>query len=124
MANEGCIPVSQKKGGWTMKKRCLILAGFLIAATPAFASENVFRCGSNIVEKGDSMATVQTKCGEPMMKNAITSGSGTAVRQEVWNYNCGDGNFNYMLTFWGTTLQDIKRTDERGSGVADWNKAR
>lgn len=107
-----------------MKKWCLILAGLLIAATPSFAGESVFRCGSNIVEKGDSMGTVQMKCGEPMTKNAITSGSGTAVRQEVWYYNCGDGNFNYMLTFWGTTLEDIKRTDERGSGVADWNKAR
>jgi len=107
-----------------MKKWCLILAGFLIAATAAFASESFFRCGSNIVQKGDSMGTVQTKCGEPMMKNAITTGGGTAVRQEVWNYNCGEGNFNYMLTFWGVTLEDIKRTDDRGSGVADWDKAR
>lgn len=107
-----------------MKKWCLILAIFLIAATAVFASESFFRCGSNIVQKGDSMGTVQTKCGEPMMKNAITTGGGTAVRQEVWNYNCGEGNFNYMLTFWGVTLEDIKRTDDRGSGVADWDKAR
>lgn len=108
-----------------MKKWCLVLAGFLLTVPPAFAGQSVnnFRCGSNLVSPGESMGSVKMKCGEPSMRSDATTGSGN-VKVEVWYYNCGGGNFNHILTFKAMTLVGITKTDERGSGVSDWDKAR
>lgn len=104
-----------------MKKGALFLVGiFLLIAHPAFG-DNTFRCGSNLVKAGASMGEVSMKCGEPMMKSVRTSGDGN-VRSEVWYYNCGAGQFNHELTFTSTRLQGITRLNERGSGLADWQK--
>ena len=80
-----------------------------------------FRCGEEIVTRGESMAAVLYKCGEPEYitgKKKETKGtfaSGTEYKRstsyttggyqqeetttEIWHYNCGENDFVYALTF-------------------------
>ena len=80
-----------------------------------------FRCGEEIVTRGESTAAVLYKCGEPEYitgKKKETKGtfaSGTEYKRstsyttggyqqeetttEIWHYNCGENDFVYALTF-------------------------
>jgi hypothetical protein len=109
-----------------------------------------FRCGSasrggtHIVKTGESKADVLMKCGEPMMRDeagsdtrgrfstsTIYRGSQSTsfgrykestARVELWYYNCGEGKFNRVLEFHGGILKFIHRSDQRGKGLADWDR--
>ena len=96
-----------------------VLGSVFLLATSALALDREFRCGLNTVIVGDGIGQVIRKCGEPMVKNLFPTGGA-----QVWQYNGGQGSFIYTLTFHGATLQSIKRTEERGSGRADWEKPR
>lgn len=110
--------------------RILALFVFLLFAFPAPASAtDVFRCGSEIVKVGDSADTVKKLCGKPnrsesagkasqkkkSKKNRIdTEESGkSSAKGKKWYYDKGYGDFVYILTFKGSTLNKIE-TSERG----------
>jgi len=127
-----------------MKKRirtnlviCLVVSFFcLFTVFDAYA----FRCGDEIINTGDSKARVISRCGKPMLQEKVgakkarrikgekrtDTDSRYAYKQEMkttrsvekWTYNCGDGDFLYVLTFEGGTVASMD-TDGRGKGKSE-----
>jgi hypothetical protein len=78
------------------------------AAAPAFAE--TLRCGSSLIQEGDTQGYVQDKCGEPDSKQTYTEPvyarreNGTSYEvgttsKDVWRYKRGSGSFPAVLTF-------------------------
>jgi len=100
----------------------ILIVPFLMAASGALAVDT-FRCKNDLVQIGDSKATVMTRCGEPMMKDSsceVLSGQqpdaygrqvttdaygrrvGAAPACETvekWTYNPGLGDFYTTIRF-------------------------
>jgi len=111
--------------------RIFLLFAFLFFLTPTAAhSTDVFRCGSEIVKVGDSSETVKKLCGKPgrtessggkstrkKSKKSRTktddSAETSSAKSKKWYYDRGYGDFVYILTFKGNTLNKIQ-TSERG----------
>lgn len=104
----------------------LLAAG---AALPATAATLSFRCKNDLVNVGDSKATVLQKCGEPVIKDTFckpvepaTVASGAAPNSTVvtvntcrnvddWTYNPGYGQFMTSLQFEAGKLTTITYGD-------------
>ena len=91
---------------------------------------NIWRCGDNIIQIGDSKSSVLLKCGPPTIKEikqSITNhryrifGDATQIT-EVWTYNCGPYQFNTSLTFHGDKLL-LMYLGKYGSGESYCNGA-
>lgn len=78
------------------------------ASAPAFAE--TLRCGSSLIQEGDTQGYVQDKCGEPDSKQTYTEPvlarreNGTSYEvgttsRDVWRYKRGNGSFPAVLTF-------------------------
>ncbi|MET0351147.1 MAG: DUF2845 domain-containing protein [Rhizobacter sp.] len=96
----------------------LVLA--LGLASGAASAQNL-RCGNAYADRGDSKMSVQSKCGEPALRDAFCKPDpapppmdGT-VRQcinvETWAYRPGRGQFITILEFQEGTLQTIRYGD-------------
>jgi hypothetical protein len=101
-----------------------------------------FRCGSGLVNVGDSAGKVLIECGPPTSKEVVgatTKGKTTASSRqgkvkrgskgqetyressrkvERWFYNCGEHDFIYVLTFEGGVLER-EQTEGYGRGASD-----
>ncbi|HOK05582.1 MAG TPA: DUF2845 domain-containing protein [Syntrophales bacterium] len=103
-----------------------LLAAALVLAAPAEA----FRCGDSLVTVGDTKAKVLLECGAPTLKEKVgareeTYGAKTRGKRakktktvEQWTYNCGEGDFIYILTFEGGKLTK-EETGGRGRGRSE-----
>ena len=103
----------------------------LICVVSLLCSEAfAFRCGNGLVSIGDTKARVIMECGKPTYKERVGAKSQYAVDQgqsrgrkssrsvEQWSYNCGEGDFIYVLTFEGGRL--VKEdTNGHGKGKSD-----
>ena len=97
---------------------------------------HAFRCGNEIVGRGDSTSVVLMKCGPPSDKEQVkvdTQGKfegqyfagslegsyrGETKLVEIWYYNCGNNDFIYALTFKGKIM--VKDDSiAHGSGKSD-----
>lgn len=104
----------------------LLIALFLFLQN-AVAYAEVFRCGNNIVNVGDSTYKVHRLCGAPTSKEIVGAiEKGTATEQyvddytrqtnydaarmkiEKWEYNKGYGDYIYILTFEGGILKKVE----------------
>lgn len=110
------------KTSLSMLALLLLLAG---PATdgPALEAVESLRCGSNLVQIGDTKAEVLSRCGEPALREKIRRGtsarkskakSGSTAEEryredEQWTYNLGPQDFHYTLTFEGMELKAIGR---------------
>jgi uncharacterized protein DUF2845 len=85
-----------------------VALAFASAAAPAFA--DTLRCGSSLIQEGDTQGYVQDKCGEPESKQTYTEPvlarreNGTSYEvgttsKDVWRYKRGNGSFPAVLTF-------------------------
>jgi len=82
-----------------------------------------FYCGNDIVETGDSSASVYLKCGKPMWQETVetdTYNDETTVFVEKWYYNCGWTDFLYVVTLKAGEVISIK-ADRRGTGESQCN---
>jgi len=94
-----------------------LMIPFLLAASSALAVDT-FRCKNDLVQIGDSKATVMTRCGEPMMKDSSCEAprnsqptistdqygrqvvvQPTCETVEKWTYNPGLGDFYTTIRF-------------------------
>jgi hypothetical protein len=74
-----------------------------------------FRCGNDIISKGDTAASVQNKCGDPyQISSGIDNSNGEYIYN--WFYNCGEGDFIYVLIIKNGIIVKID-TISRGNGV-------
>jgi len=111
--------------------RIFLLFAFVLLLCPinAFSTE-VFRCGAEIVKVGDTSDTVKKMCGKPTRtESAGAKGSQkkskksrtkteesyeqSSAKGKKWYYDRGYGDYVYILTFKGNTLNKIQ-TSERG----------
>lgn len=86
-----------------------------------------FRCGGSVVEIGDTKSRVLIECGKPTYKDRVGTKDVTTIDEgkksrkkksrsvEQWTYNCGEGDFIYILTFDGGKLKK-EETSGRGKG--------
>jgi hypothetical protein len=77
---------------------------FLVGLVPdrAFA----FRCGTSIVEVGDSVANLLKKCGPPTYRQ-----SPSEARGETWWYNQGAARFITKVVVFGGKITAIEEED-------------
>ncbi len=89
---------------------------FLVLAVVASADDS-FRCGSDLVNPGDSTVKVLLRCGPPSYKEVLNPGF-EGARVEKWFYNCGSSGFLYVLGFVEGTLETINN-EGYGRGQSD-----
>jgi hypothetical protein len=92
------------------KASCVLLMAFLLSAVivlmavPALANMvTSARCGTKIVQVGDTKDQVLFKCGQPTTISQRRRGGG-----EVWHYNPGSGKFTGIARFTGSKLTSIE----------------
>lgn len=104
-----------------------VMIAVMSAALFICAEALAFRCGDGIVGVGDTKSRVLIECGAPTYKDKVGSKEVTTTDQgkirrkkksktvEQWTYNCGAGDFIYILTFEGGKLTK-EETGGRGKG--------
>ena len=83
----------------------VLSAVIVLMAVPALAQQMVtsVRCGTKIVQVGDTKDQVLFKCGQPTTISQRRRGGG-----EVWHYNPGSGKFTGIARFTGSKLTSIE----------------
>lgn len=100
-----------------MKKALSMLLGLvylvaltILAAGPVLAQDQdvlgPVRCGTQLVQVGDTKDQILAKCGQPTTIDPGTRGGG-----ETWYYDGASGNFNGLLRFTGPQLTSIERSN-------------
>lgn len=108
----------------------LMLFMLLTGAFSIYADS--MRCGTKLVDTGDTKADVLRRCGEPMLKEVLRSNTGYRFRSddikngkntdrdeirflnetteidEQWTYNPGWGKFLQLVIFRGGRVESIK----------------
>jgi len=91
----------------------------MLVATATPAADDVFRCGSKLIDTSLSMEEVKARCGEPTQRtveeiehrsrraNGSTYVSGT-VLVETWTYDRGSSSFPAVLRFEGGKLVSVE----------------
>jgi hypothetical protein len=97
----------------------VLIALHLIAYFPDFVragDDSTFRCGTDLIQLGDSNYRVMAKCGPPSSKESIgtnyryaTLPAAEFLDMERWIYNRGSTDFIYSLMFQGGSLTEISR---------------
>jgi hypothetical protein len=93
-----------------------IMMAIALTSGDAFA----FRCGDEMISTGDSRAGVLMKCGKPNHTDKFSAKKSKRGGQgiEKWYYNCGNGDFVYVLTFENGVLKN-EETEGRGTGKSN-----
>lgn len=112
----------------THSRFILVAAALVGAFGSASAQTQSFRCKNDLVNLGDSKASVLQKCGEPVVKDsfckpveastATRSANGSTVvnvdscqRVDDWTFNPGRGQFMTSLQFESGRLVTIRYGD-------------
>ena len=92
------------------KASSMLLMAFVLSAVivlmpvPALAQMvTSAKCGTKIVQVGDTKDQVLAKCGQPTTITPGRRGGG-----EVWHYNPGSGKFTGIARFTGSKLTSIE----------------
>ena len=78
----------------------------VVTLSALFIDAAAMRCGTNLVEPGDSQYVVAMKCGKP-----------TFVEQNRWHYDRGSHTFIKILYFTNGQLQTIDNGKYGRSGI-------
>ena len=92
-----------KKESFVLIILIVFLAVTLIITTSAWAQVN-FRCGTRLVQVGDTKDKVYQACGKPTINQEGRLGTGGA---DVWYYNFGTNKRSVILKFTGSKLYAI-----------------
>jgi hypothetical protein len=80
---------------------------FYLGFVNSVYASDTFRCGSEIVTRGETTLETLYACGEPSYREVLNPGiEGPWV--ENWFYNCGSNGFIHVLRFVEGRLQDVK----------------
>jgi hypothetical protein len=91
-------------------RKILFLSGYVLLFLVLIATSAVsgLRCGTKLVNVGDTKLEVLAKCGEPDLKEIIKK---NGVIVEKWHYDCGTREFIRIFTFALGELQVIETGD-------------
>ena len=93
-----------KKASSVLLMAFLMSAVIVLIAVPALADMvTSAKCGTKIVQVGDTKDQVLAKCGQPSTISQGRRGGG-----EVWHYNPGSGKFTGIARFTGSKLTSIE----------------
>ena len=87
----------------------VLISCLLLTVNTAFADRS-FRCGGDLIERGDRRLKVLQACGEPVSKDVVgytVRGGVRELKIEEWVYGPKDGHY-YYLTFIGGRLAEIE----------------
>ena len=93
-----------KKGSLVLTIIIVFLAVTMTITTSAWAQSS-FRCGTRLVQVGDTKDKVYRACGKPTIRQEGRIGTGGL---DVWYYNLGSGRRSVMFKFTGTNLTFIE----------------
>ena len=82
----------------------IFVAGTLVVTAPSRADS--IRCGTNLVEAGDSVSDLFKKCGPPTFKQ-----SPREAGAETWWYNQGVARFITKVVIFGGKITAIEVED-------------
>ena len=68
------------------------------------------RCGSALIQVGDSKLKVMRNCGDPMYRDIVSGALDSRV--EEWIYQRSSRDFPYVLTIRGHKVIRIERLEE------------
>ena len=105
-----------------MRKILTVTLLLSLVLVTGVSADDLFRCGSDVVNLGDATVRVQLLCGPPSYKEVLNPGV-EGPRVENWFYNCGSSGFLYLLRFEDGTLQSIDN-EGYGSGRSDCTGAK
>lgn len=102
-----------------MHARIALPALILMASAATAVRADTLRCGSKLVEPGESAAAVLAQCGAPTSRELITEpvrartpAGGTRVigttEKEIWRYERGSRRFPAILTFEEGVLKKLE----------------
>jgi hypothetical protein len=96
----------------TMRVSSAMIAMILwiaVWACSAWATDDVFRCGSDNVDRGDTTVHVLSLCGKPDFREELGDrDASSGKRVEKWHYNRGVGDYVYALTFEDGILESVE----------------
>ena len=88
----------------------LLVALTILTAGPVLAQDQdvlgPVRCGTQLVQVGDTKDQILAKCGQP---TRIDPGTRDGV--DIWYYDGSSGTFSGYLRFTGPNLTSIERSD-------------
>ena len=94
-----------------MNNRFALIATLLGAlCVPLSAHAMSLRCGTALIQVGDSKLKVMRNCGEPMYRDIISGALDSRV--EEWIYQRSSRDFPYVLTIRGHKVIRIERLEE------------
>ena len=99
-----------KRGSSTLLLLVLPITLITLSTGPVFAQEQEVlgpvRCGTQLVQVGDTKDQIRAKCGQPTRIDPGSRGGG-----ETWYYDGSSGNFRGFLRFTGPELTSIERSN-------------
>ncbi|HXR91090.1 MAG TPA: DUF2845 domain-containing protein [Steroidobacteraceae bacterium] len=95
---------------YPISKACLSAALCLIVTQHAWG--DAMRCGSKLVQKGDSIVTVKMRCGAPTLVERSFTVNRAPV--ETWTYNRGPDQFLVRIRFVDGTVVAVETLHEYG----------
>ena len=96
-----------KLARWLKTSQALLAVGMSLGL---YSHAAAMRCGTELVNEGDTQYEVAMKCGQP-----------TVVEQNHWIYNTGSQSFTKILSFSGGKLAFIENGQYGGTGR--WSNA-
>jgi len=95
------------------------------AMLPVSARAEGLRCGSKLVQSGDTRASVRSKCGAPVdvthktifhrpsfvLRGRLFFGDEVALDAESWTYNFGPNKFMRRVRFVDGIVEDVDTLD-------------
>ena len=98
-----------KRGTSTILRLVLLIALTTPTAGPVLAQDQTVlgpvRCGTQLVQVGDTKDQILAKCGQP---TRIDPGTRDGV--DIWYYDGSSGTFSGYLRFTGPNLTSIERS--------------
>lgn len=116
-----------------MIKYVILIVFFLLTSTDfSFA----FRCGLDLATTGYTKKQVREACGKPSFTETVCADDEIIIipqkknkskkckkKVEQWHYNCGEGDFIYILTFEkGILIKETATGRGHGSSECGGNK--
>jgi len=110
--------MKMKDGDWIMNNRLSLLVAsaalltivLFLTVPNLYGAWGSFRCGTKLVQIGDTKADVMSKCGQP---TTLTEGRLGTGGSDNWTYNRGATQAMVVLRFVGGQVISIENA-ERG----------
>ncbi len=89
-----------------MKTSKLVSCAIVLMMISHIAAASTMRCGTHIIQVGDTKIEVLKHCGEPDLTDLISGLED--IKTEIWYYDRGSTGFLYIVTMRGSKVSRIE----------------